>query len=191
MFSYYMPEGEEDLSPYRDEVMERLNRLCDLAEDEGIQLMHENEAKIYGEKTAQVLDIHKSVPRLGGIFDPSNYRRAHVDQAATVKQVMPYVDYLHIKDCTNEDVIVPAGYGDGLIAEAITEHSSLYEGDSFLTLEPHLKKFHGYGDIDKSELKVKFSFKDQSESFDFAVKSLKEVLTNIGYKESEDLAWKK
>ena len=191
MFSYFMPEGEENIGAYREEVMRRLNLLCDCAETAGVRLMHENEAAIYGEKTQEVLQNHHDVPRLGGIFDPSNYRKAKVDQAATVKSVMPYVDYLHIKDCTNDGVIVPAGYGDGLIAEAIEEHSRLFEGDSFLVLEPHLKKFQGYGDIDKSELKLRFAFKDQTESFDFAVKSLKEVLTKIGYRESEDLVWKK
>lgn len=190
MFSYFMPEGQ-DIHPYRDEVMDRLNKLCDLADEEGIRLMHENEAKIYGEKTEEVLDIHRSVPRLGGIFDPSNYRRADVDQAATIEQVMPYVDYLHIKDCKNDHTIVPAGYGDGLIAQAVEKHNAIFEGNSFLTMEPHLFKFQGYSEIDKSELKIEFAFQNKTESFDFAVKSMKDLLIANGFKESEDMGWKK
>ncbi len=190
MFSYFIPEGENPRD-YREEVMDRLQKLCDYAKTQGIRLMHENEAAIYGEKMEEVLDIHKTVPDLGGIFDPSNYRRADVDQALTVQKVMPYIDYLHIKDCMNDHTIVPAGYGDGLIGETICHHNELFQGDSFLTLEPHLFKFHGYSDIDKSELKVKFSFKDRNESFDFAVKSLKEVLEKNGFHESEDMAWTK
>ncbi|MBE6713511.1 MAG: sugar phosphate isomerase/epimerase [Ruminococcaceae bacterium] len=190
MFSYFIPEGENPRD-YREEVMARLQKLCDYAKTQNIRLMHENEARIYGEKMEEVIDIHESVSDLGGIFDPSNYRMADVDQALTIQKHMPYVQYLHIKDCTKEHVIVPAGYGDGMIAEAINHHDSLFAGDSFLTLEPHLKKFQGYGDIDKHELKTKFSFKDSNESFDFAVKSLKEVLMKNGFKESEDMAWSK
>lgn len=190
MFSYFIPEGENPRD-YREEVMDRLQKLCDYAKGQGVRLMHENEAAIYGEKMEEVLDIHKTVPDLGGIFDPSNYRRADVDQALTVKTIMPYIDYLHIKDCKNDHTIVPAGYGDGLIGETICHHNELFKGDSFLTLEPHLFKFAGYSDIDKSELKLEFAFKDKNESFDFAVKSLKEVLTKNGFTESEDMAWTK
>ncbi len=190
MFSYFIPQGENPRI-YRDEVLDRLQKLCDYAKSQNVRLMHENESRIYGEKMEEVLDIHENVSDLGGIFDPSNYRRADVDQALTIEKHMPYVDYLHIKDCTKEHVIVPAGYGDGMIGEAITYHDSLYKGDSFLTLEPHLQKFAGYGDIDKHELKTMFSFKDNEESFDFAVKSLKEVLEKNGFKESEDMAWSK
>ncbi len=190
MFSYFIPEGENPRD-YREEVIERLHKLCAYAETQGIKLMHENEALIYGEKMEEVLDIHENVPEIGGIFDPSNYRKANVDQALTVQKVMPYIDYLHIKDCTNDHEIVPAGYGDGLIGETICHHNELFEGDSFLTLEPHLFKFQGYSEIDKSEFKTKFAFKDKNESFDFAVKSLKEVLEKNGFKESEDMAWTK
>ena len=190
MFSYYIPEGE-DPKTYRAEVMERLQKLCDYAKTQGVKLMHENEALIYGEKMEEVLDIHASVPDLGGIFDPSNYRKAGVDQALTIQKVMPYIDYIHIKDCTNEGEIVPAGYGDGLIGETICRHNELFSGDSFLTLEPHLFQFQGYSEIDKSEFKTKFSFANKDESFDFVVKSLKEVLTKNGFQESEDMAWTK
>lgn len=190
MFSYYMPEGKtrEDV---REEVMERLEKLCELGKEYGVRMMHENEAKIYGENLEQVLDVHKSVPALGGIFDPSNYRRAGVDQALTIKTMIPYIDYIHIKDCTNEREIVPSGYGDALIGETIAAHNEVFEGVSYLTLEPHLGKFQGYSEIDKSELKNKFCFKDSDEAFDFAATSLKAVLNKFGFHESEDMAWTK
>jgi len=190
MFSYYIPEGMTR-PDVRDEVLERLQKLCDLGKEYGVRMMHENEGKIYGEQTAEVLDIHKTVPDLGCIFDPSNYRRAGVDQALTIEQVIPYTDYIHIKDCTNEREIVPSGYGDAMIGETIDAHNKVFDGVSYLTMEPHLGKFEGYSDIDKSELKNKFTFKDKDESFDFAVKSLKEVLAKFGFEESEDMAWTK
>lgn len=190
MFSYFMPE-DKNVRDYRDEVIDRLHRLCDYAEGQGIRLMHENEAKIFGEKTEEVLEIHRAEPRLGGIFDPSNYRRADVDQKKTIEEVMPYIDYLHIKDCKNDHTIVPAGYGDGMIAEAVEAHNAIYKGNSFLTMEPHLFKFQGYSEFDKSELKIEFAFANKTESFDFAVKSMKELLMKNGFCESEDMGWKK
>ena len=57
-----------------------------------------------------------------------------------------------------------------------------------LTIEPHLMLFAAYSEIDNHELKGKYNFKTKREAFDFAVSSLKSLLTKIGYKE-EDGKW--
>lgn len=190
IFSYFIPEGEER-APYREEVLERLGKLCDYAETQGIHLFHENESRIYGQNPAEVLEIIKAEPRLGKIYDPSNFVMEDADIDFCRKEILPFTDYLHIKDCTKEHEIVPPGAGDGKIAETVADHSALHDGPSFLTMEPHLFKFNGYSDIDKHELKNKYHFENSNASFDYAVSEMKKILTELGFKEQENLGWKK
>lgn len=190
MFSYFIPK-EKNVRDYREEVLERLHRLCDYAASQGITLLHENEALIYGEKPEEVLDIRANEPRLGHIYDPSNYQMADADPGFCIENILPFTDYLHIKDCTKDHVIVPADYGDTRMGEAILRHSELKKGDSFLVLEPHLKAFMGYSEMDSHELKNKFHFENHTESFDCAVRSLKALLQKIGFTEGENGKWKK
>ena len=103
-----------------------------------------------------------------------------------------YIEYLHIKDCCLDGhVIVPAGYGDGKIDEVLTKIDQTRDCDTFLSLEPHLYLFTGYSNIDKRELKHKFSYENSNESFDAAVTALKNILTKLGFKEGENGTWKK
>lgn len=189
MFSYYIPEGEKP-ETYRDEVLSRMQQLVDYARGEGVTLFHENESRIYGELPQQVLDLHENVPGLGGVYDPSNYRMADADFDFALEKTMPYVGYLHVKDCTADHVIVPAGEGDGRVADMLLRHNEVYAGKSFITLEPHLKAFAGYGDIDKHQLKNKRVFDRSDESFDFAANALKDVLQKAGFTEGEE-GWTK
>ena len=189
MFSYYIPDGEKP-GDYRNEVLERVASLADYAASQGVTLFHENESKIYGELPGEVLERHEKIPALGGVYDPSNYRMADADLDFAMDKVMPHIGYLHIKDCTADHVIVPAGEGDGRLEEMILRHNELFEKESFLTLEPHLKAFAGYGDIDKHQLKNKHTFNSSDESFDFAVNALKGLLTKAGFTEGEE-GWTK
>ena len=88
--------------------------------------------------------------------------------------------YLHIKDVLRTGELVPAGEGDGMIAELIGSVGT----DMTLTLEPHLKVFSGYAAIDNHEMKNKYSFSTGREAFDFAARALKNVLLKCGYRES-------
>ena len=190
MFSYFIPEGESPAN-YRGEVTERLAKLADYAAGQGVKLFHENEARIFGEQPENVLAIHEAVPALGGVYDPSNYRMADADLDFALEKVMPHVDYLHIKDCTADKAIVPAGTGDGRVREAILRHDALFSGESFLTLEPHLFIFVGYNEIDKHKLKHKLHFENKRESFACAAKALKGLLDELGFREGKDHVWTK
>ena len=59
----------------------------------------------------------------------------------------------------------------------------------YLTLEPHLFLFDAYKLIDNHELKGKYTFKNNSESFDFAANALKNLLVENGYKKEGNNAW--
>lgn len=191
MFSFFIPDGEK-ATDYREEVMARLNALVEYAEKEGVQLCHENEAKIYGCLPAEVKDILENVKGIRGIFDPANYIMDDADITWAVDNTKQYIEYLHIKDaCLDGHIIVPAGFGDGKIAEVITKISEVKDDETFASIEPHLYAFTGYSNLDTRELKHKFKFENQNESFDAAVNAFKEILKNLGYVEGEDKVWKK
>ena len=98
---------------------------------------------------------------------------------------------MHVKDAIAETrQIVPVGMGDGNYKYAIEKANLSTDKTIFLTVEPHLKKFLAYNTIDDRELKTKLSFENSDESFDFAVTSLKNMLTELGYKE-DNYSWTK
>lgn len=192
MFSFFIPEGE-DPHHYTDEVLARLNAMLDYAQEEGVLLCHENEAGIYGRMPQECVELQEKLPRLKGIFDPANYIMENADIPWAIDHMAPYLEYVHIKDaCLEDHSIVPAGYGDGRIAEVIEKAAKARKDqDTFLTLEPHLIDFSGYASLDKRTMKHRFNFANQSESFDAASNALKTILKQLGYEEGENFKWKK
>lgn len=190
MFSFFTKQAE--LSVYRDEVIYRLNKMVKIAKEHGIKLCHENESEIYGQNPAEVLDLMTNVEGIYGIFDPANYRMNGCDVIAGIKATLLNLAYLHIKDAIYESqLIVPAGDGEGRIAEVLDAVNSHTDQVVYLTLEPHLFLFDAYKGIDKHELKVKYTFNNNSESFDFAANALKNLLRENGYERNENGIWKK
>ena len=191
MFSFFIPDGESP-KKYRDEVFKRLNMMVEYAASEGVQLCHENEARIYGCLPEEVKDILENVKGIRGIFDPANYIMDDADISWAIDNTKQYIEYLHIKDCCSDGhIIVPAGFGDGKIKEVLSNITEVRNEDTFLSLEPHLFAFTGYSNIDSRELKHKFSYENSNQSFDAAVNALKNILTDLGYKEGEKGIWKK
>jgi len=187
LFSFYIPKGESPLA-YRAEVFARMQAMLDAAKGTGILLCHENEGGIYGELPAQCLDLHQSFPDLKAIFDPANYVCAKADILWGIKNIAPYVDYLHIKDATLDGSIVPSGKGDGYVIEVLETLKDKVT-PTFLSVEPHLAVFAGYAALDSRELKNKYTYSSNNEAFDAAVAALKEVLTKINYKRGENNIW--
>ena len=189
MFSFF--HKETSLADCREEVMKRLSVLVEMAEAEGITLCHENEAHIYGELPAEVADIFASVKGLGGIFDPANYVMAGADAMEGARATLPYLSYVHIKDAHFESqTILPAGEGEGQILAVLDMINEATDAPVMLTLEPHLNAFTAFKSIDTHELKGKYSFKNNTESFDFAVAALERLLSEGGYKK-ENGVWSK
>ena len=142
IFSYYPPEGG-DIRPHRDEVMRRLRKLCEVAENEapGVTLALENESDLYGETPEGCLDVLETVnsPNLGIAFDAGNFVVADVDPVAEAWPLLKnHVRYFHVKDANAEKEMVPAGRG---VAnwEALLKAAREEEIGDFLSLEPHLK----------------------------------------------------
>ena len=188
MFSFFTKQTE--LVKYRDEVINRLNRMCEIASEAGITLCHENESEIYGQNPKEMLDLMQSVNGLKGIFDPANYRMNNCDVMEGIKATLVNLAYLHIKDAIyDSQIIVPAGDGEGRIPEVLDIVNAATDGVVYLTLEPHLFLFDAYKLIDNHELKGKYTFNNNSESFDFAANALKSLLKENGYRQENSGAW--
>ena len=190
MFSFFV--GQDELVRRRHEVMRRLSVMADMATAHGITMCHENESAIYGQMPSEVADILRTVPKLGGIFDAANYRMNGADPMDGIMATLPSLRYLHIKDAIfKEQEIVPAGEGEGRVGDVIDLVNEQMSGRVMLTLEPHLRLFDAYKDIDHHELKGKYHFNTNREAFDFAVRALEKLMTERGYRKDENAVWKK
>jgi sugar phosphate isomerase/epimerase len=125
----------------------------DYIKNVNVTLVHENEAKIYGEKGAQCLDLMKSInsPKLRSAFDFANFVQAKENPVDCWPLLKPYTTHIHIKDALMADgKVVPAGKGDGKLEPILKDaYASGYRG--FLSLEPHLRahgQFSGFSGPD-------------------------------------------
>ena len=153
IFSYY-PDDKGEIAKYRDEVMRRMMHKAEYVKSVGdVVLVHENEAKIYGEKAAGCIDIMETVnsPKLTSAFDFANFVQAREKPLDAWPGLKKFTTHIHIKDALWADgKVVPAGKGDGQLEQILKDaYASGYRG--FLSLEPHLKahqQFSGFSGPD-------------------------------------------
>ena len=161
----------------KEKVFELLQKSVETARGYGVTLYHENEKDIYGDTADRVKELYENVDGLKFVYDPANYIQSGQSADLTLP-LSVFASYYHIKDVVTETgELVPAGYGDGKIAELL----NMINKDTTLTVEPHLAVFDGYAEIDGRELKNRFAFKSNGEAFDFAVSSLKKLLSDNGF----------
>ena len=182
MFSFYFSENEK-YENYKDEVFKRIEKMCDYSLTQGVYCCHENEKGIYGDNAERCYELLSTFKgKLKGVFDPANFIQCGVDILPAFELLKDYIDYLHIKDCVYSDgSIRPAGLGDGKIPELLKRFNETHNGDTFLTLEPHLKVFDGLKDLEEEggtadKLKDDFTYKTNREAFDVAANALKSCL---------------
>lgn len=180
MFSFFMPT-DKDASIYKNEVLDRLGQMAEIAKGTGVTLCHENEKGIYGDKAARCLEIFKAVPEIKGIFDPANFVQSGENTIDAWNLLKAYIKYVHVKDArASDDMIVPAGSGDGNFKIIVPEY--LAQGGSCFTMEPHLKEFSGLSGLEREgeESKVgEFNFETGDEAFDYACDAFKTILKEI------------
>lgn len=180
-FSFFPNDREKD----KELVVEKLNKICALLKTYGITLYHENEKGVFGETVEWCEYLLDNVPELKCVYDPANFVQCNVDINKALKVLQPRTDYYHIKDAFYSDgAVVPAGCGDGMLYEMVKG----IDKDTVLTLEPHLTVFSGYSDIDHTELKNRYKYPTRADAFGDAVKHIKDILTDLGYKE-EGAEW--
>lgn len=180
LFSFHMPK-EDDLSPYRNEVINRMGRFVEEAKSYDIKICHENEKGIYGDNAARCLEIHKAVSELGAIFDPANFVQCKQDTLEAWDMLNTYVSYLHIKDADENGKVVPAGEGIGHVGEILKKYYAM--GGRDLTLEPHLKVFDGLKELEKDfneeEIGGQIIYPTARAAFDAAVRALNQLIKEV------------
>lgn len=182
MFSFYYPEGD-DPEIYRNEILERLGLMSEMAKAEEITLCHENEKAIYGDNAERCLDILTHVPGIRGVFDPANFVQVGQDTLSAYKQLAPYIFYMHIKDALPDGRVVPAGKGAGHVKEILSSFRE--QGGTHVTVEPHLHVFSGLGNLEKEGARSAVGepaadheegWPDSDSAFDAAVAALREMI---------------
>ena len=176
MFSFYMPEGKE-ISDFKNEVIERLGIMCDIASKSGVALCHENEKGIYGDIPERCLDLFKVLPYLKGIFDPANFVQSGVNTIKAWDMLKNYIYYMHIKDAKIDGTVVPAGMGDGNVEKVVKNF--IEKGGNSFTIEPHLTVFEGFSHLEhKGETSAitEYGYQDSNTAFDTACNAFKNLL---------------
>jgi sugar phosphate isomerase/epimerase len=169
VFSFFIPAGEPP-ERYRQQVIDQLAVLTEIAAASGLVLAHENEKLIYGDTPQRCADLITTIgsPALRATFDAANFVqcgvRPHTDGFDLLR---PHLEYVQIKDAiAATGQVVPAGKGDGEVRETLAALAS--EGfDGYLSLEPHLAaagQFGGYSGPD---------------GFRTAARALKDLLTEL------------
>ena len=176
VFSFYPPEGK-DITRMKDEVILRLSRLIGLAEEYGVTLCHENEARIFGdvpERVKLLLDHFKG--SLKCVFDMGNYVLEGVDPYAAYALLKEDIAYFHIKDALSAGAIVPPGRGEAGIKDILFAHRQFAKEDFFVSLEPHLECFSGLNALVGRSFENPYKYENEKAAFTDAVVKFKELI---------------
>ncbi|MDR0248827.1 MAG: sugar phosphate isomerase/epimerase [Oscillospiraceae bacterium] len=142
VFSFYIPEGRK-ADEYEGLAIERLGRMADYAEKEGLLIAHENEKGIYGDTASRCLRLAEALRGRAFtlVFDFANFVQCGEDTREAWRLLGRYTAHFHMKDALRATGgCVPCGEGDGNVAEILREaYGAGYGG--FLSLEPHLVNF--------------------------------------------------
>lgn len=173
MFSFFKAYDVPEL------VVERLKEMVAIGAQYGVEMCHENEKKVFGDVISRVEYLRDNVPGMKFIYDPANFLQCDQDCGKALDALLDSTEYFHIKDVVSEtQEMVPAGYGDGRIDDMLCR----IQGDTVLTVEPHLSVFKGYSAIDDTKMKHRFLFDSNEAAFCAAVDALKSVLARCGYR---------
>ncbi|HEY8686896.1 MAG TPA: sugar phosphate isomerase/epimerase family protein, partial [Chloroflexota bacterium] len=116
IFSFYPPSDplRQESPAYRADVMERLHRMADRAEESGITLLHENDTDLYGDTVERCLDVlttvHSSSVRAA--FDPANFIvSGEVPYPDAFEALQSWIAHVHVKDARPDRTVVAVGEG--------------------------------------------------------------------------------
>lgn len=177
MFSFFIPDGKYEES--KNEVIDRMGKMLDIADEYGVDLCHENEKGIYGDTPERCRELLETFDgRLGCVFDPANFIQCGCEPFEhSYRMLKTYITYMHIKDALSNGTVVPAGRGVGCIPELLAVINFEFSGDFILTLEPHLRVFAGLDQLEGGhKTKLGNAFKTSAEAFECAVTSLRNCI---------------
>ncbi len=176
MFSFYLPEGK-NRDECREEVIDKLGQMLDIADSFGVTLCHENEALIYGESPERCLDLLQTFAgRLKCVFDMGNFVLDGYNPLEAYETLKEHVEYFHIKDSLFAGAIVPAGKGEARIKEILNKYKKEFNRDFIITLEPHLQTFGGLNALVGKTFENPYKYENQQVAFMDAIAKLKEIV---------------
>ncbi len=176
MFSFY---GTDDtpVTQCRQQVIDALGRMIDIAKAAGVVLCHENEAKIYGDIPERCLELMNI---FGGdlkcVLDMGNFVLEEVDPWDAYQLLKPHIRYFHIKDALAAGAVVPPGKGEAQIQKILLDYAADHEG-TLITLEPHLQTFGGLNALVGKAFDNPYKYPDCETAFSDAVTKIKELLS--------------
>jgi len=176
VFSFYSPEGGS-IWDHKNEVIDNLGRMLDIADSFGVTLCHENEGRIYGELPHQCMELLDAFGgRLKCVFDMGNYALKQVDTWQAYPLQKPYIRYFHIKDALFNGAIVPPGKGDGQIQKILADYAR-DNAQVIFSLEPHLQVFDGLNALVLEKAFTNpYQYPSKEAAFADAVKCMKELM---------------
>ena len=180
IFSFY-PTGAHDPAALQ-QAIERLGALTEVAAEQDLQLLLENEKGVVGDLPERCLALLQAIdsPHFRFIWDPANFVQCgaarHVDQ--WWEALHPYIGYIHIKDAKlpegadgeGRSQVTVAGGGDGQVAQLLARLRD-WGYTNVLALEPHLL-----------EAKHSSGFSG-AEGMAMAVAALRELMHEAGIRE--------
>ncbi len=178
MFSFYMPQDRKP-EEFRSPVLERLQAMKEEAARWEAVLLHENEKGIYGDTAARCQDLLGELagPEFQAVFDFANFVEVGQSTWEAYRLLKPYIEYIHIKDATEEKRIVPAGQGVGQVKEILRDLvSGGWQG--YLSLEPHLTDFAGLAALEQNPEKRGSGLTGKN-AWELALNSLRKILTEL------------
>ena len=174
IFSFFM--NPEDAPKHKNQVIEYLGRMADIAKGSGVVLCHENEKDIYGDIPERCADIHAAIPELRAVYDPANFVQCDADTLKAWDMLAPYIDYMHMKDADASKIIVPAGKGVANVPKLLENYAAI--GGGVITLEPHLFEFVGLAGLEREGATsvIGNNYSTKREAFDAGVNALKTLI---------------
>ncbi|HEU5023845.1 MAG TPA: TIM barrel protein [Spirillospora sp.] len=137
------PSGGLDDAEWGRRARERLRELARRAEDRGLVLAHENCTGWAGDRVDRMLDLVTGIdsPALRLLFDIGNGVAHGYPPLPMLREILPYVVHVHVKDARvgkdGEAAFVSPGTGQAEVAECLR----LLRRDGYcgvLSIEPHI-----------------------------------------------------
>lgn len=180
MFSFYQRQGKSR-KECREEVLDKLGQLLDLAKKYDVVLCHENEAEIYGESPDMCLDI---LDAFGGdlkcVFDMGNFVLGGFDPLTEAyPKLKNYIQYFHIKDALAAGAVVPPGCGEGSIQAILQQYLADFNFEVIVTLEPHLQTFDGLNALVGRSFDNPYKYETQEAAFLDALARIRRIIAEI------------
>lgn len=183
VFSYYPPDGSfaGNWASHEEEIFRRMRVKAELAQQAGVQLVHENEHRIYGDEPHRVRKLLTTVnsPALKAAYDAANWVFCGYDPRLGWDLTKDDTIHFHIKDWKKPQPdegqghghgVIP-GTGDGDIAYSIRDAVQRgYRG--FAVMEPHLRGGGPTGGVTGADL------------FSYAVEAFRKILQECNGVES-------